>query len=148
MNHKKAFFHLSVLLIITVFVSSCGQKKRKSYDFNDINDRVGSGEEFWSIPLEDWQIKDGRIECMGSRANMRVNLLTADVSGEGKFSFPVQMGILKKGNEQGSAGIRITLKDETDNNYRSLCYFGDGIDVGMKRTEGMRLYVFPPIWLY
>ena len=135
MKSINVFFHFVSILIISLAFTSCGQKKHKSYDFNQINDRVWIGEEFWSIPIEDWQIKDGRIECVGDRANMRVNLLTTGISGDGSFNFSVQMGVLKRGEGQGSAGIRIAIKDNTDSDYRSLCYFVEGLDIGIRNSE-------------
>lgn len=135
MKSINAIFHFVLILIISLAFTSCEQKISKSYDFNETNDRVWIGEEFWSIPIEDWQIKDGRIESVGDRANMRVNLLATDISGEGSFNFSVQMGVLRKGEGQGSAGIRIAIKDDTDSDYRSLCYFGEGIDIGIRNSE-------------
>ncbi|MFW5821077.1 MAG: alkaline phosphatase D family protein, partial [Bacteroidota bacterium] len=135
MKLRKGFVYPFALMSIFFILTSCEKNTQKTFNFNNVNNRIWIGEEFWSIPIEDWRINEGRIECIGERANMRVNLITTDISGEGSFNFSVQMGMLKKGEGQGSAGIRVAIKDETDSDYRSLCYFGEGIDIGIRNSE-------------
>ncbi len=135
MKLKKVFPQLLALVFTSLILFSCGDKKQTYFTFDDSDNRVWIGEEFWAIPLEDWRLRDGRIECVGDRANMRVNFLTTDISGNGSFIFSVRMGILKEGEGQGSAGIRVAIKDHTDSDYRSLCYFGKGIDIGIKNSK-------------
>jgi hypothetical protein len=67
---------------------------------------------------------------------MRVNLLTRSLKGEGNLNLSVNMGITEPGNKEGRAGFRIGLRDKTDNNYKSLCYFGDGMEAGVS-TNGL-----------
>ena len=46
------------------------------------------------------------------------------------------MGIAESGKRDVRGGFRIGLQDEeTDNNYKSLCYFGESMEAGIN-TEG------------
>ena len=39
-------------------------------------ERVWVGPEYWSNRLQDWRIKDGRLECVTSGGDRNVHLLT------------------------------------------------------------------------
>jgi hypothetical protein len=105
-------------------------------DFDNTNDRIWVGRDFWTIPMEDWRVQNGRLECTGTRPNMRANILTRSLEGPGDLTLSVRAGVLQKNGDAGStAGFRIGLQDDTDNDLRSLCYFGQGIDVGI-HTDG------------
>jgi len=122
---------LLLLLLLPLLFSSCSEKKGFKEDFNRYNDRTWISEQFWPIPLEDWKIADGRVECTGEIANMRLNLLTYAIDGEETFTFSVNMGTTNTYQENSDAGVRIAIRDDTDDDIRSLCYFGHGIDIGV-----------------
>ncbi|MFC2126146.1 alkaline phosphatase D family protein [Bacteroidota bacterium] len=131
------FFNLAnaaLLMVFLCFILSCNQKPVYKYDFNNLNHRTWIDKEFWAIPIEDWQVKGGRMECIGERTNMRMNILTEVLTGQGILNLSVKAGLLEKKDKEGSAGFRIGLQDETDNDIRSLCYFGDGIEAGIHTT--------------
>lgn len=44
--------------------------------FNHINDRVWMGRDFWAVPMEDWEIKNKRLEFTGVENKSRLHLLT------------------------------------------------------------------------
>ena len=95
--------------------------------------------EYWSNPLEDWQINEGRIECLSRATNRNVHLLSYDMNVTDKsFEISVEAGLLEKGEKQGSVGFRIGVQDEMED-YRSRVIFGRGIDAGI--TTGGRLYI-------
>ena len=54
----KIFFFL---LVIFIAVSCNVNKNSFTADFDNTNDRVWVGKDFWSIPLEDWKVEDGDI---------------------------------------------------------------------------------------
>ena len=66
-------------------------------------DRPWIGPEFWANRLQDWQIKDGRLECVESAANkpMRVaHLLSgALIAKKGGVSISVNTGLIEPGME-------------------------------------------------
>ncbi|WP_339741070.1 hypothetical protein, partial [uncultured Sunxiuqinia sp.] len=86
---------LSTLSIVTLFlltVTSCTQKIEFSANFDNTHDRVWVGKDFWSIPLEDWKVENGRLQCVGTVPHSRVNLLTHTLSaGSGEFEASVKI---------------------------------------------------------
>ena len=131
-------------LIVSFFIlfTSCERTvKNISYNnnFDEVNNRVWLGSDFWSVPLEDFQISNGRIECIGNRPNMRVNLLTYLIkSGSGEFIISFNAGLIKKQEKEGTVGLSLGVKDPEDKDIKAACYFGKGIDLGL-RTDG---YIF------
>ncbi|UXX80971.1 alkaline phosphatase D family protein [Reichenbachiella carrageenanivorans] len=104
------------------------------WDFDHTNDRVWIGEEFLSTPLEDWRVSNQRVECVGNNRDMRVNVLTHLAGASGDLEVKVKMGLLNVNASRGKSGLRIALQDHTDNDIKSLCYYGKGIDVGVDRS--------------
>ncbi|UCG26800.1 MAG: hypothetical protein JSV24_07400 [Bacteroidales bacterium] len=136
---KKAF---SILLIsgFSLVWNSCKEPAETveyTNDFNNTPDRVWIGEDFWSIPLEDWKIQDGRLECIGNRSNMKANLLTYYLKpGNGTFTIRVSSGLLHKETQEGTVGFSLGVKDPEDPDVKAACYHGKGFKVGV-RTEGI-----------
>lgn len=99
----------------------------------DVSDRTWIGESYWAIPMEDWRIKSGRIECTGKEKFSRVNLLVEEIrKGAGDFTLSTDLGLLSgKNSGKGSAGFNIGIKDELDSDIKSACYFGKGIPAGV-----------------
>lgn len=122
---------ISTLLLLLILLSGCSDSTKYTENFDRYNDRTWIGEQFWPIPLEDWKIEDGRVHCTGEIANMRLNLLTREISGAGDFAFSMKMGVLGDYQEDGDAGVRIAIQDATDSDIRSLVYFGHGINIGV-----------------
>ena len=123
---KRLFFIVALLGIFTTLSA-----QDIEWNFDKINNRTWIGKEFWSVPLEDWQVKDGRIECVGQDSNMRVNILNRFLKNEGDLSLSVKLGLLNENSKVGFAGFQVALQDETDNDIRSLCYYGKGINAGI-----------------
>jgi alkaline phosphatase D len=127
---KNKYFLLYLMLGIFLFIT-CTNKSIKNYqsNFNSTNDRTWIGQDYWAVPMEDWKVNNGRIECYGNRQNMRVNLLTY-VLGEEKtdFSITVKLGELNKGDVVAAVGLRIGIFDKEDLSAKSACYFGKGLD--------------------
>jgi len=139
MKKSNLFF---TLFFISILIVSCSKEKPVKFNanFDNINDRVWLGKDFWSIPMEDWQIKDGRLECVGQRVNMRLNVLTQILDeSPGTLSISVRMGLLKPGEIVSSAGLRIGIFDSEDADVRASCYFGKGINLGV--TTDYKLFI-------
>ena len=121
------------LFIILFLVSSCS-KQQTSFkaDFDNTNDRIWVGKDFWSVPLEDWKVEDGKLHCTGVVPNSRVNLLTHVIGAEeGEFQASVKVKLAEKGNVPGAAGLIIGAYDKEDPDVRAACYFGKGIKAGV-----------------
>ena len=123
-----------LLWIFIPLMFSCTHEKFTD-NFDNISDRIWIGKNYWAVPMEEWRVKDGRIECIGNIPDMRVNILNTRMKGEGDFQMTIDMGLREEGEVSGTAGVRIGIQDKTDNDIRSLCYFGSGINVGYC-TEG------------
>ncbi len=125
-----------IICSLSLFFSSCVNEKVKVfYDFNSIKSRVWIGEEFWSVPLEDWHVNNGRVECNSDIEQATLTVLPYNLSeGKSKFKISVKMGLLEEGKQAGSSGLVIGSKDPTDPDFRAAIYFGEGINLGVNTS--------------
>jgi hypothetical protein len=90
--------------------------------------------------MEDWRVKEGRMEFTGVGEFSRVNLLTTVINeGNGEMMIAADLGLMHKnpGNKKsGSAGFSIGVKDILDPDVKSACYYGKGINAGIS-TKGV-----------
>ncbi len=127
----------TVILLITclMLLFSCTKSGEFFEDFDKYHDRIWISRDFWSIPLEDWKISDGRVEASGHHPKRKLNLLSNTLKGEGSYHAQVRLGSLAEDGPKGYAGFAFGLKDDTDNDVRSVCYFGKGTIAGI-RADG------------
>ncbi len=131
----------SILLCAFVVSASFAEAADFSSKFEKL-DRVWVGAEYWANPLQDWRVKNDRLECSVSGGNRNVFLLTHHAGTEKKKSYEmsVTLGRLdaegKKGPvaKSGWGGFRIGIKG-TLPDYRNAALFGKGLEVGV-RTDG------------
>ena len=117
-------------------------------------ERPWAGPEYWTNPLEDWRIQDGRLECVCPGGDRNVFLLTREVSDrQGALAMSVRLGRLDGGGENhgedsaqhcpfhsaeraakklegGFAGFRVGIKSFVDD-YRARAIHGRGMNVGV-----------------
>jgi len=123
---------LTISIATILFATSCTKQNQFSANFDNTNNRIWVGKDFWTIPLEDWKVEDGKLFCIGEAPNSRVNLLTHVLSAEaGDFQVSAKIMLTEKGNVPGSAGFLIGAHDEEDSDVRAACYFGGGIKAGV-----------------
>lgn len=121
-----------IAILFLMIISSCSKRANFQADFDNINDRIWVGKDFWSIPLEEWRVIDGRLECNGEVAESRVNILTHLLSpDDGNFKISARMGLLKKSGSPGSAGFLLGIYDKEDPGAKAACYFGKSIKAGV-----------------
>src|SRR5690554_677392 len=121
---------ISILLLLTI--TSCNKQYIYFDNFNTTNDRVWIGKDYWSVPLEDWHVEEGKIHFTGKEPQSRVNLLTHVLAqGRGEFEASIIISLTEEGSEPGSAGFLIGIRDEEDPDVRAACYFGKGIPAGV-----------------
>ncbi len=136
----KSFYNIMVMLLFILMFSNCTSRKEAvqySNNFDNLPDRVWVGENFWTIPLEDWQIHNGRLECIGTRPNMRTSIVTYPLaSGNGTFTLNITCGLLNRGDQEGTVGFSLGVNDKEDPDVRAACYFGRGLNLGL-RTGGV-----------
>lgn len=121
-----------IIVIFLLFATSCARKTEFSVTFDNTNDRIWIGKDFWSVPLEDWKVEDGKLFCIGEVPNSRVNILTHVITPElGEYEISAKIRLIDKGKVPGSAGFFIGEVDKEDPDVRAACYFGGGIKAGV-----------------
>jgi hypothetical protein len=92
------------------------------------------GPEYWGNRLQDWEIVNGKAQCVISGPNRTLHILTHQL-GEKLVSFneSVKISWLNKeliGAENAFVGFRLGAKGKFAD-YRSSAVFGEGLDVGI-----------------
>lgn len=110
-------------------------------------DRTWLGDAFWANPLQDWQVREGRAECIAAKPNRNIHVLTrelADRPGDLRMSVTIGRvgGGSLAGDGRGSAGFKIgilgTLRDYPKlRDYRNNLAFSSGWDVGFTAAGGL-----------
>lgn len=110
-------------------------------------ERVWLGAEFWANPLQDWQVREGRAECLAAKPNRNVHVLTRELADrKGDLHMSVKIGRVGggalTGDGKGSAGFKIgilgTLRDYPElRDYRNNLAFSSGWDVGFTAAGGL-----------
>ena len=136
---KKQILIASFTLALLAGSYSCSLFRQTSFTAEFSNsDRTWIGRDFWAVPMEDWQVQNGRLECTGEREDMRVNLLTALLNDQPEsFSASVRLGLLREGELRGFAGFSVGLWDEVDSDVKALCYFGQGVTAGISTDKSI-----------
>ena len=98
---------LIVILLLTA--AGCGEKHISvKYTFDSVHDRIWIAEDFWTVPLEDWRIHDGRIEFTGKGQQSTCTVLPYTMDkNEKSFLIRMDMGLIEKSINNGSAGLII-----------------------------------------
>lgn len=115
--------------------------------WQDDLDRPWLGEDFWANPMQDWQVHEGRAECLAAKPNRNIHVLTrelADKRGDLHMSVTISRvgGGKISGDGKGSAGFKIgilgTLRDYPElRDYRNNLAFSSGWDVGFTATGSL-----------
>jgi hypothetical protein len=106
--------------------------------------RTWIGPDFWSNPLQDWQYRNNRMECVVSGGDRHVYLLTHELADRtGRASIRVKLGRLEDDIatlSAGFAGFRIGIRGKFQD-YRDSALYGTGLNAGIS-SEG-RLFIGP-----
>lgn len=133
--HLKTYTILIFTLISLGFLG-CEKSNDTSFNsnFNTTTERVWIGPEYWSNPLQDWQIKDGELQCLVSNKNRNVHLLTKKLdSTKGTLNMSVEFSlhqIIDTDSTENWVGFSIGSKGKF-NDYRDNAVFGKGLDIGI-----------------
>lgn len=102
--------------------------------------RQWPGPEYWPNPLQDWRVREGRLECFSSGGDRNVALLTRDVAERnGDLVLGVRLGKINKVPlESGFVGFRVGIKSQM-HDYRATAIYGRGMNAGVN-AEG-RLFI-------
>src|SRR3990170_7371346 len=100
MNNNRNWFSGLILLLIGFFAFNCASDSGDSASsfqstFSKEFTRSWIGPEYWANRLQDWQVTNGRLECLVSDFNRNVYVLTRQVaSGNGDLSMSVDVGFI------------------------------------------------------
>ena len=128
----------ALLLIIVVSVYGCKNQPQKEQvfasNFSSTEARTWIGPEYWSNPLQDWQIVNGTLECLVSNKNRNVHLLTKKLDtivGDLKMRVNLQLFNLDSAEQDHNwVGFGIGSSGNF-NDYRDDAVFGKGLNVGL-----------------
>lgn len=127
-----------VFLAATILSCKDADENHFVSDFNSTSERSWIGPEYWSNPLQDWQIKDGELHCLVSNTNRNVHLLTKKLdstTGNLKMSVAIKLHqIITSEKNKDWVGFSIGSKGQF-NDYRDNAVFGKGLNMGIS-TNG------------
>lgn len=139
MHRLKTIMELILtILIANSIISGChfGSNEHSFQShFCENKHRSWIGPDFWSNPLQDWEIKDGKLNCLVSDYNRNVTLLTREIEiigAQENLSVAVDLGILNSEvlHKKGWAGFRLGVRGQL-NDYRDASVHGWGINAGL-----------------
>jgi alkaline phosphatase D len=80
-------------------------------DLTQVPDRTWIGPDFWANRLEDWRVRDSRIECLADdplHSVRTVHFITREVQpGSGSFRLSARTGIIARNDGKGWTGFLI-----------------------------------------
>ncbi|MCA9109667.1 MAG: hypothetical protein KDA52_06950, partial [Planctomycetaceae bacterium] len=90
-------------------------------------DRIWIGPQYWANPMEDWHLRDGRLECIEGNYNANVHVLSHRISGnDGDLRLSVVIGLQTDSNGPGTAGFHFGIHSQLGD-HRSSLLRGEGI---------------------
>ncbi|MBK9169600.1 MAG: twin-arginine translocation pathway signal protein [Bryobacterales bacterium] len=106
-------------------------------------DRAFLGPDYWSNPMQDWRLRDGRIECIVAGGDRNVCLLTREASARiGDLKMTVRLGPGHAAAlDDGFAGFRFGIRGRFAD-YRDSAVRGFGVNAGV--TAQGRLFIGDP----
>jgi len=137
-----------VVMILLQILLFCCVRTEKPSDFQSMwpedIERIWPGPEYWTNRLQDWRIKEGRLECLLGDEDRNVQVLTRQLgSHDGNLEMCVRLGVLGESDlENGDdwVGFKIGAMGRF-NDYRDSAIYGKGLHVGI-RCDG-RLFIGP-----
>ncbi|MBI3211035.1 MAG: alkaline phosphatase D family protein [Candidatus Solibacter usitatus] len=90
------------------------------------------GPDYWANPMQDWCLRNSRIECIGSGGERNVFLLTRDVSNRpGAFTMSIRLGRTDSASpDRGWVGFRTGIRGHFQD-YRDSAVHGEGFPSGI-----------------
>ena len=102
---------MRLLVLVLVLVLAAAARAEFKSDFPVGVERSWIGPEYWANRLADWRLRDGRLECVESRAQFplrTVHLLTRSIQHDDEaFDVAVRMGPVDPESSDGWAGVLI-----------------------------------------
>lgn len=150
MKKSKSLAQIALVLFLGTLMNSCSNQNVNNNfieRFPSGIQRTWIGPEYWANRLQDWQVNDGRVECLTAQPNRNLNLLTWRLKKEaGTFIISVHTGLLTDtlpANDKNWMGIRLGARGRF-HDYRDDAIYGKGLNVGIT-TEGDLFIGEPPV---
>jgi alkaline phosphatase D len=127
---------LTFITIVSVYgcIEQTGKESAFKSNFYSQAAQTWIGPEYWSNPMQDWQIVNGGLECLVSKKNRNVHLLTKKldtVRGNLKMQVNLQLHNLDSQDETANwVGFSIGSRGYF-NDYRDDAVFGKGLNLGV-----------------
>ena len=135
-------------VFFSILMISCTRQKAENRfedHFAGNVQRIWIGPQYWANRLQDWQLIDGRAECLMAAPNRNVNLLTVRTGDQtGGFTMSVRLGVPGLDSlvsKENRLGFRIGIKGQFDD-YRDDAIYGKGLDAGI--TAAGDLFIGSP----
>ncbi|WP_052143604.1 alkaline phosphatase D family protein [Wocania ichthyoenteri] len=125
-----------ILFNIGITLFNCTTKKEQTFksDFGSRKARTWVGPEYWTNPMQDWQIRNGELECLVSKPNRNTHILTRKLDKVlGNLTMKVRIKLFDADTtilRENWVGFSIGSKGEF-NDYRDSAVFGKGLDIGV-----------------
>ncbi len=104
-------------------------------DWANTPGRIWPGPEYWTNPLQDWRVANGRLENIRAGSGREVHLLTRQLGEHaGTFQLRVRLGLLddrRLADGAGAAGFAVGVRGSLPD-YRHHLVFGQGLDCGLR----------------
>jgi hypothetical protein len=93
---------------------------------------VWAGADWWTNPMQDWRVRQGRLECHVAGGDRNAYLLTQEITGaRGLFELGVRLGRLDREEmEDGFVGFRVGVRGHF-RDYRDSAVRGAGLNAGV-----------------
>ena len=100
-------------------------------------DRTWAGNAYWANRLQDWRVRDGRLECIHAGRNRNLQLLTYQLGSDSSLSMEVTVSRPAEAF-RGWVGFEFARHGRIDE-YRHNSISGNGIPAGMTHDGTLRL---------
>ncbi len=139
-----------LILINTIIFTSCLENKKEDLifrsDFTTTKARTWIGPEYWSNPMQDWQVTNGELVCLVNGKNRNVHLLTQKLdttTGDLKMNVDLKLFSIEESDKNINwVGFSIGAKGEF-NDYRDDAVFGKGLHIGVTTSGNLFIEEFP-----
>ncbi len=133
---------LGIIAFSVLLPLGCSSSIAFESEWDRAIERPWIGPEYWANPLQEWRLRNGRIENIVAGGDRNVFLLTREVSERsGDLSLSVRLGRLEEDAEpleDGWVGFRIGIRGSFDD-YRDSAVRGVGLNCGV--TSDGRVFI-------
>jgi len=126
-----------------VAAPAVGQAAQFSSDWSNHIDRPWAGEHFWTNPVKDWRLQNGRLVCINPKNDRNVQMLTHQLGDrQGNFEMTVEADVPTSGPDGGWLGLRAGIEGAVDDHRAAVINGRGGLNAGL--TNDGRLFVGNP----